>query len=191
MLAQFKLLSFWAWWLGFAGRLRFEFQKSSLIKYGVTMEATKFSFNLEDVNVQFERANAQTRLVVLHYLSKQLHKASKAAKPGAFFSQKVQGMLKQVQQLPREERQEALQEVLIGEPTRLTEMYENLDINMRMAFWYRLANGRRGDAVVLKSLNQGTNSEQSALLSDLSSRDSNELVSILREAVTDKELVVK
>ncbi len=155
------------------------------------MEATKFNFDLEDVGVQFERANAQTQLVVLHYLSKQLHKASKTAKPGAFFSQKVQGMIKQVQQLPREERQEALQEILTGAPTRLTEMYEHLDTNMRMAFWYRFTNGRRGEAAILKALNHDANNGQSDLLSNLSNRDSNELVSILREAVTDKELAVR
>ncbi|MEO1300536.1 MAG: orange carotenoid protein N-terminal domain-containing protein, partial [Cyanobacteria bacterium J06636_16] len=82
------------------------------------------------------------------------------------------------------------QEILTGAPTRLTEMYENLDTNMRMAFWYRLATGRRGDAEILKSLSIDLSNGQSALLSELSSRDSNELVSILREAVTARKLAV-
>ena len=154
------------------------------------MEATKLTFNIEDAGIQFKQANANTRLVVLHYLAKQLHKASKTAKPGAFFSQKVQGVIKQVQQLPREERQEALQEVLTGAPTRLTEVYEELDTNMRMAFWYRLVNGRRGDTLLPNSLPRETSSAQDLLLSDLASRDSNELVSFLREAVEDRKLAV-
>ena len=155
------------------------------------MEATKITFNIEDASIQFKRANAHTRLVVLHYLAKQLHKASKTAKPGAFFSQKVQGVIKQVQQLPREERQEALQEVLTGAPTRLTEVYEELDTNMRMAFWYRLANGRRGDILIPKTISHEVGDNQETLLSDLASRDSNELVSFLREAVTDKAFAVR
>ncbi|MEM9003591.1 MAG: orange carotenoid protein N-terminal domain-containing protein [Cyanobacteria bacterium P01_F01_bin.86] len=155
------------------------------------MEATVVNFNLENAGIQFNQANAQTRLVVLHYLAKQLHKASKTAKPGAFFSQKVQGMLKQVQQVPREERQEALQEILTGTPTRLTEVYEGLDTNMRMAFWYRLANGRKGDSLLSKTLASEVNSEQAELLSELASRDSNELVSFLRKAVAEKELAVR
>ncbi|NER84534.1 MAG: hypothetical protein F6K42_34445 [Leptolyngbya sp. SIO1D8] len=155
------------------------------------MAAANLASNLESTNVQFNQTSAQTRLVILHYLAKRLHQASTAAKPSALFSQKVQSVLKQVQQVPREERQEVLQEILAGAPTRLSEAYEDLDTNMKMAFWYRLVNNRRENVLLLKSIPQETSSEQIALLSDLASRDSNELVSFLREAVTDKTLVCR
>ena len=150
------------------------------------MASAKLAFNLENTKDQFQQATAQTKLLVLHYLAKQLHRASTTAAPSAFFSQKVQGLLKQVQQLPREDRYEALQEVLAGVPTRLTEVYEELDVNMRMAFWYRLMNSRRGDLRLSRASSLEVSASQNSLLSDLASRDSNELVSFLREAVSLK-----
>ncbi|MBE7385356.1 MAG: hypothetical protein F6J95_028650 [Leptolyngbya sp. SIO1E4] len=155
------------------------------------MAAANLTVNLENANIQFQQASAQTRLVVLYYLAKQLHQASKAATPSALFSQKVQAVIKHVQQLPKEERHEALQEILAGAPTRLTEAYEALDTNMRMAFWYRVANSRRGDVLLSKSLYQEPSSGQRALLADLASRDSNELVSFLHEAVADKAVAYR
>lgn len=150
------------------------------------MQATTVTSNIESIGARFQQASASTKLVVLHYLAKQVYQASKTATPGAFFSQQVQGVLKQVQQLPREERQGALEEILTDVPTRLTEAYEALDTNMKMAFWYRLFNVRRGAALLPKSHLNVTTSEQENLIAGLNSRDSNELVSFLREAVSDR-----
>ncbi len=138
---------------------------------------------------RFFSANAQTRLVVLNYLVQRLHRASNTATPSAFFSQKVQTVIKQLQQLPREDRSSALEEILHGVPTRLTEVYGDLDTNMRMAFWYRLGNSRRDESLLSSSELAGWNQEQHTLLSDLEARDSNELVTFLRQAVTERQPV--
>jgi hypothetical protein len=151
------------------------------------MATVNLTSNLENTAVKFHASSAQTQLVVLNYLARKIHQASKNAAPSAFFSQKVQSVLKQIQQLPREERQEALTEILNGAPTRLTEAYEALDTNMRMAFWYRLANSRRDDGLLPQPLLQEGNAEQNMLLLDLESRDSNELVSFLRVALEESE----
>jgi hypothetical protein len=133
---------------------------------------------------QFFSASAQTQLVVLNYLAQKIHRASNSAALGAFFSQKVQNVIKQLQQLPREDRYSALEEILHGGPTRLTEAYGELDTNMRMAFWYRLANSRRGESVLSPGSLTSWSQEQHNLLSELETRDSNELVTFLRQAVS-------
>ncbi len=147
------------------------------------MEATNLRLNVRDAGTQFQQASAQTKLVILQYLAKQLHRASSSTTPSAFFSQKVHEVLRHVQQIPREERSEALHEVLMGMPTRLTEAYQTLDTNMKMAFWYRLATHRRDGALLPTVVPQDLNRQQASLLNDLASRDSNELVALLHEAV--------
>lgn len=147
------------------------------------MITANLTSHLEDTITRFHHSRAQTRLVVLYYLAKKIHATSKKTTPSAFFSQKVHSVLQQIQQIPKEERVEALQEILQGAPTRLVEAYNELDANMRTAFWYRLANDRREGALLPSSLPSSSSYEQEQLLSDLESRDSNELVAFLREAV--------
>ncbi|MEM1280431.1 MAG: orange carotenoid protein N-terminal domain-containing protein [Cyanobacteria bacterium P01_D01_bin.6] len=136
---------------------------------------------------RFFNASAQTRLVILHYLAQRIHRASNSATPSAFFSQRVQTVIKQLQQLPREDRHSALEEILYGMPTRLAEAYGELDTNMRMAFWYRLANSRRNDSLLAHGALTSWNQEQHLLLADLETRDSNELITFLRDAVADEQ----
>lgn len=153
------------------------------------MAIANLAFNINTATTQFHQAAPQTQLQVLHFLGKQLNKASKAAAPSAFFSQRVQSVLKQIHQLPREESSQALQDILTRVPTRVTEAYEGLDANMRMAFWYRLANSDRGDLLLAKAPMKDENGAQVRLMDDLESRDSNELVSFFHEAVNHKSFV--
>ncbi|MEM6715576.1 MAG: orange carotenoid protein N-terminal domain-containing protein, partial [Cyanobacteria bacterium P01_C01_bin.147] len=81
----------------------------------------------------------------------------------------------------------ALEEILYGMPTRLAEAYGELDTNMRMAFWYRLANSRRNDSLLAHGALTSWNQEQHLLLADLETRDSNELITFLRDAVADEQ----
>ena len=152
------------------------------------MSTAHLTADSESITTKFFAASAQTQLVVLHYLAQKIHRTAQSATPSAFFSQKVQGVLKQIQQLPKEERHEALEEILHGVPTRLTEAYADLDDNMRMAFWYRLANSRRGDALLANNSVTAWNQEQHVLLTDLDRRESNELLHFMREAVADHNL---
>ncbi|MDB9528074.1 orange carotenoid protein N-terminal domain-containing protein [Oscillatoria sp. CS-180] len=147
------------------------------------MAVTNLKSNLDNTTVKFRQSSARTQLVILYYLAQKLHRASKVATPSALFSQKVHGVLKQIQQLSCEDRYVVLEEILRGSPTRLTEAYDELDTNMRIAFWYRLANNRKGNLLPSMPYGQNLNLDQEALLSELDSRDSNELVTFLREAV--------
>jgi len=149
------------------------------------------NLNSRQVNSSIDRffaASAQTQLVALNYVAQKIHRASNTATPSAFFSQTVQIVIKQLQQLPREDRHLALEEILHGVPTRLSEAYGGLDTNMKMAFWYRLANSCRDEALLPNALT-GWNQDQHLLLADLETRDSNELVTFLRQAVTESQAV--
>jgi hypothetical protein len=145
--------------------------------------------NLEQVAHQFHQARAQTQLVVLHDIIQKIHRISKMATPSAFFSQKVQEVLKSLHQVPKGDRQQALEEILHGSPTRLTEAYDQLDTNMRMAFWYRLVNGRHENSWRLATHADANSRELAALLSEIDALDSNELVSLLRLVVAASESV--
>ncbi|NEQ47974.1 MAG: hypothetical protein F6K00_32360 [Leptolyngbya sp. SIOISBB] len=138
---------------------------------------------------RFAQASAQTQLVILHYLAQKIYRASNSATPSALFSQRVQTVIKQLQQLPREDRYSALEEILHGVPTRLTEAYSELDANMKMAFWYRLANSHRDDSLLAHGALTSWSQEQHVLLADLETRDSNELITFLRDAVTAEQPV--
>jgi anthranilate phosphoribosyltransferase len=56
-----------------------------------------------------------------------------------YIPQSVQHLLKQLEQVNRDERLHILRDILAGEYTRFTEEYRALNINMRMAFWHRVA----------------------------------------------------
>ena len=136
--------------------------------------------DLATTTAQFHQAAASTQLAVLYYLARKIHQTSTVTTPSAFFSQRVHEVLRLIRQLPKNERREALEDILHGGTTRLTEVYGRLDANMRMAFWYRLANSPQAEALLPLSLtNCQTTPEHERLLADLEARDSNELVSIL------------
>lgn len=147
------------------------------------MKTANFNSQLRNSIDKFLCASAQTKIVVLYYLAQRLHRASNSTTPSAFFSQRVQSLIKQLQQLPRAERYQALEEILHGVPTRFAEAYGALDTNMKMAFWYRLANSSQEDSLLAHRSLSRWNQEQHLLLSDIEARDSNELISFLRDAV--------
>ncbi len=147
------------------------------------MAVSNITVDVEKSALLFQQATPPERIAILHFLAKKIHQASKTARPGAFFSQKVHAVLGQFRQLPREDRYAALQEILAGEPTRLSEAYASLDTNMRMAFWYQLVNDPKGNGLSPMASGQTIEMLDRSLLADLEHRDSNELVSFLREAV--------
>jgi nitrogen fixation/metabolism regulation signal transduction histidine kinase len=147
------------------------------------MKISGSTFNAKRASVRFEKSNTQTKLIVLLGSAKQLSKDSKTTRSGAFFSQRVQDVLKQFQQLSREDQQEALQEIVTGVPTRLTEAYKELDTNMKMVFWYRLTDDFQGNVLLSKLFSQTKSNIQENLMSELATWNAHELMLFLREAV--------
>jgi hypothetical protein len=133
--------------------------------------------------VRFQQADAKTQLATLCYLARRIYQTSNTTTPRAFFSQRVHEVLKFIQQLPKQDRCAALEDILSGVPTRLAEAYDDLDVNMRMAFWYRLANSQTCEPLRLILPTSDHTSECKQLLADLETCDANELVSIMWNAV--------
>ncbi len=131
----------------------------------------------------FQQADTDTRLVMLWMMAKRLQQASTTAVPAAIFSQVVQRLIRQLYQVRREDRLDALRDMVSGADTRLAEAYVTLDANMKLAFWYRLVNDS-------SQMEMGTHltylqgrGPMEAVLEDLDRRDFNELVGIFKGAV--------
>lgn len=133
--------------------------------------------------LQFHQADPDTRLVMVWVMAKQLHKAHKTTAPAAIFSQVVHRLVQEVHLVHREDRLEVLREIIAGANTRLGEAYSALDNNMRLAFWYRLVNGKshRNLSNQLRQLGESRGMEE--VLADLYQRDFNELVRLFNRTV--------
>lgn len=132
---------------------------------------------------QFQAIDPEGQLRVLWFLSQQLYRAAATTAPAACFSQRVQRLIDQLSQVPQSDRLMVLQEIVSGANTRLAEAYDALSANMRLAFWYRLANSLDFRGVPALSPAPGQTASE-GLLADLSERDYNELVSFFETAVT-------
>ena len=142
--------------------------------------------NFDNTVAQFQESSAGTRLSVLRYLTKRISGIAGTEVPSAFFSQRVQKLLKEIQQIPKEDRYEAVLDMLSGTPTRLAEAYKNLDTNMKVAFWYRLTSDRSGNMILPKMQSAETNGEQEDLMTDIEKFDFDSLVFFLNQAIQEQ-----
>ena len=146
------------------------------------MAVTNLAFNIQSAVDRFQRADTDTQIVILWCLSQQLHQDAARTTPAVFLSQLVQGLIRQVLQVPQSERLEALREIIAGANTRLSEAYDHLNPNMKLAFWYRLANSKR--LQLPAPLTKVSRAELAGgLLKDLAAWDSNELVGFFHRVV--------
>ncbi|MDA0265516.1 MAG: hypothetical protein O2890_01540 [Cyanobacteria bacterium] len=131
----------------------------------------------------FKQGSADLRLATLHFLAQSLHQVSAQTLPTAFFSQLVQQVIRQVEQVPQDERVEVLRDMVSGANTRLAEAYDGLDINKKLAFWYRLVNTTDLMANAVQSLDTAHQWTLETHLRELAKRDINELVQVFKTAV--------
>ena len=97
----------------------------------------------------------------------------------------VQGLIRQLHQVKREEQLDVLREMITGDNTRLAEAYSALDANMRLAFWYRLVNNQANYELAAQLGAMQQTEQVTQATADLSRRDSNELFNLFKTAVTD------
>ncbi len=131
----------------------------------------------------FKQGSADLRLATLDFLAQHLHQASTQTLPTAFFSQVVQQVIRQVEQVPQDEKAEVLRDMVSGEDTRLAEAYDDLDLNMKLAFWYRLVNTTSLMASVVQTIHASHQWTVETHLRELAKRDINELVQVFNAAV--------
>jgi hypothetical protein len=103
------------------------------------MTAVELKIGFNQAVAAFKQADVDCQLAVLDHAYRNLRRAIASPAPAALFSQVVNHLIRQLQQVRREDRAEALREVLTEADTRFGREYSTLNVNMRLAFWYRLA----------------------------------------------------
>lgn len=102
------------------------------------MTAIDIRFQFEQAVQAFESAEADCQLAILWRIYDTLGQAFAAIAPVALFSQAVQQLLSQIQQLDRGDQAAILRDILAGADTRFAHVYQALNTNMKLAFWHRL-----------------------------------------------------
>lgn len=100
-------------------------------------------FSTEETVRLFRQAPLDCQLATLWQAHNTLGHAFGTVAPLALFSQAVQRLVQQVQQMSREEQLDICREILGHADTRFAHAYQDLSPNMKLAFWHRLfAQGR-------------------------------------------------
>jgi hypothetical protein len=103
------------------------------------MTAVDIRFKFEQAVAAFEAAEVDCKLAILWRVYDTLGQAFAAVAPVALFSQAVQRLIQHLQHVDRDDRLEILRDIMDDADTRFTREYKKLDVNMRLAFWHRLA----------------------------------------------------
>lgn len=131
----------------------------------------------------FSRADADCRLMILWRIYHQLGQTFASVVPAALFSQVVQQLLRQIQQLPRTDRLDALRDIVSGEETRFGQQYHSLNLNMKLAFWYRLSHEVRLSSWAGTGKYHRICPEAQSLFPYLDEMDFNQQIHFLRQAL--------
>jgi hypothetical protein len=132
----------------------------------------------------FKAADVDCQLAMLWQIHATLGQAFASVAPVALYSQSVQHLLKQLEQVNRDERLHILRDILAGEYTRFTEEYRALNINMRMAFWHRVASKMSLDSLPTAAVCNRTSGPGRELLHYVDSMGLNERLHYLRRVLS-------
>ncbi|WP_017300468.1 orange carotenoid protein N-terminal domain-containing protein [Nodosilinea nodulosa] len=146
------------------------------------MTAIDVRLHFEQAVEAFESVDVDCKIAVLWQIYDTLGQAFAAIAPVALFSQAVQQLLSQIQQVDRTDQAAILRDILVGADTRFTQVYQDLNINMKLAFWHRLFHLMPASRLSLSTCQNGPAATQ-ALLARLDSMGLNERLHFLRRVV--------
>lgn len=147
------------------------------------MTLVNLDLNLEQAVEQFEKASVDDRLALLWFSYEKVGKAIKSAAPVAIFSQITQRLFNQVKHIRREEQLDAIRDLASGEDTRVSREYKTLNVNMKLAFWYKLAQGVQNGSIQQFPQYHELSLEAKPVLSALETMGFNQQVSFLQKAI--------
>ncbi|MBE9156709.1 hypothetical protein IQ265_07690 [Nodosilinea sp. LEGE 06152] len=147
------------------------------------MTATDVRLQFEQTVQAFESVDVDCKIAVLWHTYDTLGQAFAAIAPVALFSQAVQQLLSQIQQVDRDDQAAILRDILSGAETRFTVAYHALNINMKLAFWHRLFHLMPANRLPLATCQDGPAKTQ-ALLARLNTMGLNEHLHFLRRVVS-------
>lgn len=147
------------------------------------MTVVNLEINLEQAVDQFGKASIDDRLALLWFSYEKVGRAIKSAAPVAIFSQITQRLFSQVKHIRREEQLDAIRDIASGADTRVSHEYTTLNVNMKLAFWYKLAQGVQNGSIQQVPQNHELSPEAKPVLTALESMGFNEQVSFLQKAI--------
>ncbi|MGB3202623.1 MAG: orange carotenoid protein N-terminal domain-containing protein [Nodosilinea sp.] len=148
------------------------------------MTAIDIRLQFEQTVQAFEAVDVDCKIAVLWHTYDTLGQAFAAIAPVALFSQAVQQLLNQIQQLDRDDQTAILRDILAGADTRFTVVYQALNTNMKLAFWHRLFHQMPASRLPLTTCQNGSARTQ-ALLARLNTMGLNERLHFLRRVVNE------
>lgn len=146
------------------------------------MTAIDVRLQFEQTVQAFEAVDVDCKIAVLWQIYDTLGQAFTAIAPVALFSQAVQQLLSQIQQVDRDDQTAILRDILVGADTRFTRVYQALNPNMKLAFWHRLFHLMTASRLPLSTCQNGPARTQS-LLTRLDTMGLNERLHFLRRVV--------
>ncbi|HZG39420.1 MAG TPA: orange carotenoid protein N-terminal domain-containing protein [Nodosilinea sp.] len=146
------------------------------------MTATDIRLQFEQTVQAFESVDVDCKIAVLWQTYDTLGQAFAAIAPVALFSQAVQQLLSQIQQVDRHDQAAVLRDILAGADTRFAQAYQALNINMKLAFWHRLFHLMPASRLPLAACQGGPATTQS-LLARLNTMGLNERLHFLRRVL--------
>ncbi|MGF1516377.1 MAG: orange carotenoid protein N-terminal domain-containing protein [Nodosilinea sp.] len=145
------------------------------------MTAVDISLRFEQVVQAYESANVDCQIAILWQTYDTLGQAFAAIAPVALFSQAVQQLINQMQQVDRDDQLSILRDIMAGADTRFVHAYQTLNINMKLAFWHRLFVSLPVSRLPLSTCQQVPATQ--ALLTRLDAMGLNERLHFLRQVV--------
>jgi hypothetical protein len=147
------------------------------------MTAIDVRLPFEQAVQAFEAAPAECQIAVLWKTYDTLGHAFATIAPVALFSQAVQQLISQIQQVDRPDQLSVLRDILAGSDTRFSHAYQALNINMKLAFWHRLFTLMPTSRLSLATCQDGLSAPNN-LLACLDSMGLNERLHFLRQVVS-------
>jgi hypothetical protein len=146
------------------------------------MTAVNIPLQFEQAVQTFEAADADCKIAILWQIYDTLGHAFAAIAPVALFSQGVQQLINQMQQVDRQDQVSILRDIVTRADTRFVHAYQMLNINMKLAFWHRLFAFVPASRLPLATCQQEGPATQ-ALLNRLDAMGLNERLHFLRRVV--------
>ena len=102
------------------------------------MTTVNIPLQFEQAVQSFKASEVDCRIAVIWQTYETLGQAFAAIAPVALFSQAVQQLISQMQQVDSHDQVAILRDILAGADTRFSQAYQALNINMKLAFWHRI-----------------------------------------------------
>lgn len=147
------------------------------------MTAIDVRLPFEQAVQAFEATPTEYKIAVLWQTYDTLGHAFATIAPVALFSQAVQQLISQIQQVDRSDQLSILRDILAGADTRFSDAYQALNINMKLAFWHRLFHLMPASRLSLAAC-QDSLAVPNNLLACLDSMGLNERLHFLRQVVS-------